>query len=250
MFYYIYIYSSAVWVGPMLERVYSPRCSLQYTLIILDWELGQRQGKGGGFGNTLIIVQGASSYALAASGFQDFEGYLTFIPRSVQIKGVCCFYLLRGIAECHSEFMTSWEMVWYEACKSVLRQSVPFCLKELDLFYPKWTHITHPFLPHPPLTRHAIGMKGVTQVEQDGFTSANVGNKTSTGEVAYFCLDAGQTTHVVKISCFLTDTLSLPCDPHWQGGLSRSGLQWHKCSSWHSLLRIPTGTLNSGCTIM
>lgn len=110
--------------------------------------------------------------------------------------------------------------VRYEACKPVLGQPVPFCLKELDFFLSsKWTYKTHPFLPHPPLTRHAIGMKGVTQVEQDGFTSANVGNKSSSGGRLLIFLDAGRTTHVVKMSCFLTDTLSSPCDPHWLGGL-------------------------------
>lgn len=58
-----------------------------------------------------------------------------------------------------------------------LRHSVPFCLKGLDFFPRKRTFTPHLFLPHPPLTRHARGMMGVTQVEQDGFTSANVGNK-------------------------------------------------------------------------
>lgn len=115
--------------------------------------------------------------------------------------------------------------VQHEACKPVLRQSVPFCFKALDLFFLfsffcKWTYITHPFLPHPPFTRHAVGMKGVAQVEQDGFTSANEGSNTAQGEVAFFflffCLDAKETT---RMSCFLTDILSLPCDSHWQGSL-------------------------------
>lgn len=56
-----------------------------------------------------------------------------------------------------------------------------FVRKELDfsLLPPpsstsKRTYTTHPFLPHLPLTRHAIGMKGVAQVEQDGSTSAKM----------------------------------------------------------------------------
>lgn len=71
--------------------------------------------------------------------------------------------------------------VLHEACKPVLRQSVPFCLKRTGFFSSpppsstsKRTYTTHPFLPHLPLTRHAIGMKGVAQVEQDGFTSAKM----------------------------------------------------------------------------
>lgn len=118
-----------------------------------------------------------------ASCLQDFKGYLTLTLRSVQMKGV--FYLLREIAECHSNFMTSREMVMC-GMRPVSLSSGSLChfvWKNWIFFFSKWTYITHPFLPHPPLTRHAIGMKGVTQVEQDGFTSANVGNKTS---AAYF----------------------------------------------------------------
>lgn len=76
MFYYIY-HSRCIpllcgW-GPCWREFTPPDCSLQYTLIILDWELGQRQGKGGGFGNTLIIVQGASSYALLLAVFRTLK---------------------------------------------------------------------------------------------------------------------------------------------------------------------------------
>ncbi len=162
-----------------------------------------------------------SLFLCSAAGCSlDFKGYLTLTPKITTNKGCRLFYCLRGIAECHSEFTTSWEMVmcWPVSlssgslCHFVWKNWIFFIF-----FFPKWTYITHPFLPHPPLTRHAIGMKGVTQVEQDGFTSANVGNKTSA--VLIFCLDAGQTAHVDTTSCFLTDALSPPCDPHWQGGL-------------------------------
>lgn len=70
MFYYIY-HSRCIpvlWVGPSWTEFTAPDCSLQYRLIIFDWEWGQRQGKGGGFGNTLITVQRASSYALLRAG--------------------------------------------------------------------------------------------------------------------------------------------------------------------------------------
>lgn len=50
----------------------------------------------------------------------------------------------------------------------------------------KRAFIPHLFLPHPPSTRHAIGMKGVTRVEQDGFTSANVGDKMA--QMSLFCM--------------------------------------------------------------
>lgn len=52
---------------------------------------------------------------------------------------------------------------------------------------------------------------GVTQVEQDGLTSANEGSKTA--------VDAKPAAHADERSCFLTDILSLPCDPSGQGGL-------------------------------
>lgn len=118
-------------------------------------------------------------------------------------------------------------------------------------FFFKWTHITHSLLPHPPLTRHAIGMKGGTQVEQDGFTSANESSRASSQEPdAYFCLDVRKTTHEGKTSCFFCDILSLPCDPHWQGGLCHTLICNGTNAARDSLLRIPTGTLNSGCTIM
>lgn len=35
--------------------------------------------------------------------------------------------------------------------------------------------------------------EGCNPVEQDGFTSANVGNKTTQGACFFFCLDAGLT---------------------------------------------------------
>lgn len=184
-------------------------------MIILDWEWGQRQGKGGGFGNTLIIEQRVPPYALLLTVL-DVQRPSDLNPKITRNEGVQNVSP-RGI--------TAWVPFWihdipwddnvlHEACKPVLRQSLPFCLKELDFFFLKWTYITHPFLPHSPLTRHARGMKGVTHVEQDGFTSANVSNKTA--ETRSFFSPA---THVDKMSSVLTDTLSLPCDPHWQSGL-------------------------------
>lgn len=120
----------------------------------------------------------------------DFKSCLTFTPRSLLIKGVQTVSLR---AECHSEFILGDGNMLHEACEPVLGRSVPFCVKELFFFFSflKQTYITESFLPHPPLTRHAIGTKGVTQVEQDGFTSANAGNNTT--HMRLICLQHMQT---------------------------------------------------------
>lgn len=124
----------------------------------------------------------------AARSLLDFKGCLTFTPKITTNKGAQAVSL-RGIAECHSEFITSWEMVMCTRPVSLSSGSLcHFVWKNwifFFFFFLKRTYITHPFLPHPPLTRHAIGMKGVTQVEQDSFTSANAGNKISTEEVIF-----------------------------------------------------------------
>lgn len=77
----------------------------------------------------------------------------TFILRSQQIK------LVFWLSECCLELVTL-----HEAKKPVLRQSVPFWLDTTPSFvaFPlfNWACITHPFLPHSPMKRHAIGIKG------------------------------------------------------------------------------------------
>ena len=132
----------------------------------------------------------------AARRLLDFKGSPALTPRSLHVEGFGLSRSLRGGAECLSEFTTSQEMV--TCCMRPVSLSsgslCHFVWKELDLLFllpssstSEQTYTTHPFLPHPPLTRHAIGMKGVAQVEQDGFTSAKcrrLGIKSSTGEAA------------------------------------------------------------------
>lgn len=81
----------------------------------------------------LIIVQRASSDALLLAGLERLSD---FNPEMAANKGCRSCWLLKGKAECHSQFMAlpGNGNVLYEACKPVLRQSVPFCLKELDFF--------------------------------------------------------------------------------------------------------------------
>lgn len=114
--------------------------------------------------------------------------------------------------------------VQHEACKPVLRQSVPFCFKALDLFFLFSLVNLHntSLLAPSSLYKARSRNEGCSPSWARWLHFCKWRQQHSTGggcfflSFFFFCLDAKETT---QMSCFLTDILSLPCDSHWQGSL-------------------------------